>query len=327
VVIYQFLRMLDSRLRGNDKSDSGNGKSGILQSAQKEVYMRIAVASGKGGTGKTTVATNLALTAGMLGEMVTYLDCDVEEPNGHLFLHPEIKESTPIGVPVPQVDKEKCTGCGKCADICLYSAIACVKENVLIFPELCHACGGCTRVCPTAAITEISREIGTIEQGYAGHIGFVHGRLNIGDIMVPPLIKAVKKIDPPGIQIIDAPPGTSCPVITTLKGSDFVLLVTEPTPFGLNDLGLAVETVKELGIDYAVVVNRAEEDNPSAQQFCQDRGIPIIAEIPDDRKIAEAYSRGELMISALPQYREVFEKLFKDIHERLSGGSVSQGEL
>ncbi|MBN2569345.1 MAG: ATP-binding protein [Deltaproteobacteria bacterium] len=289
--------------------------------------MKIAVASGKGGTGKTTVATNLALTAGMLGEMVTYLDCDVEEPNGHLFLHPEMQESSSIGVPVPQVDKEKCNGCGKCADICQYSAIVCVKENVLIFPGLCHACGGCKRVCPTGAISEISRDIGTIEQGYAEHIGFVHGRLNIGDIMVPPLIRAVKKIDPPGIQIIDTPPGTSCPVITTLRGADFVLLVTEPTPFGLNDLGLAVETVKELGIDYAVVVNRADEDNPSAQQFCQDRGIPIIAEIPDDRRIAEAYSRGELIISALPQYRDVFEKLFRDIQERLSTRSARQGVL
>ena len=289
--------------------------------------MRIAVASGKGGTGKTTVATNLALTAGMLGEMVTYLDCDVEEPNGHLFLHPEMQESFSIGVPVPQIDKEKCNGCGKCADICQYSAIVCIKDNVLVFPELCHACGGCTRVCPTEAISEISRDIGIIEQGYAENIRFVHGRLNIGDIMVPPLIRAVKKIDPPGIQIIDAPPGTSCPVITTLRGADFVLLVTEPTPFGLNDLGLAVETVKELGIDYAVVVNRAEQDNPSAQQFCQDRGIPIIAEIPDDRSIAEAYSRGVLIISALPHYRDVFEKLFRDIQERLSTRSARQGVL
>ncbi|MCD6569808.1 MAG: ATP-binding protein [Deltaproteobacteria bacterium] len=283
----------------------------------------VVVASGKGGTGKTTIATNLAQIAGLLGEHVVYLDCDVEEPNGHLFLRPDMTKNIPVGIPVPKVDDEKCTYCGLCADICQYSAIVCIKDKVLTFPDLCHACGGCTRVCPTDAITEVERTLGVVEEGLSDNIKFIHGILNIGEAMSPPLIRAVRaEGDKEGLQIIDAPPGTSCPVITAINRADFVLLVTEPTPFGLNDLGLAIDTVRQLGLPHAVVVNRSDPDNKIARDFCRERGVDIIAEIPDDRRIAEAYSQGELIIGALPEYKETFIELFENIEELLSTAKV-----
>ncbi|MEA3223167.1 MAG: ATP-binding protein [Thermodesulfobacteriota bacterium] len=283
----------------------------------------VAIASGKGGTGKTTVATNLAKAASLLAHNVTYLDCDVEEPNGHLFLKPEMTKSSSIGVSIPKVDDEKCTYCGLCADICQYSAIICVKDKVLTFPELCHACGGCARVCPTDAITEVDRTIGIIEEGFSGGIRFVHGKIQIGEIMSPPLIKAVRgTANNEDLCIIDAPPGTSCPVITSISDADFVLLVTEPTPFGLNDLGLAIDTVRQLGLPHAVVVNRSDPDNKIVRDFCKNKGVDIIAEIPDDRRIAEAYSQGEIIITALPEYKEIFIELFKDIKRLLSTARV-----
>lgn len=272
--------------------------------------LTIAVASGKGGTGKTTVSASLALAAAEAGHRVTYRDCDVEEPNGHIFLKPRIESSRTVSIPVPVVDSEKCTTCGACGEICQFSAIICIGKSVLTFEQMCHGCGGCTLVCPTSAITEKSRGIGVIESGHAGRIGFLHGRLNVGEALSPPLVKAVRQASlNGGFNILDAPPGTSCPVIASIKGADFVLLVTEPTPFGLNDLGIAVDMVKELGIAHAVVVNRSDPAYPMARDFCRERNIKILAEIPDDRRVAEAYSKGMLPYSAVPGYRDRFEKL------------------
>ena len=291
--------------------------------------MDIAIASGKGGTGKTTVAVNLALVASRAGWHATYLDCDVEEPNGHLFLHPTIESSDPVGIPVPEVDEGKCTGCSTCAELCAYNAIACIKKKVLIFPELCHGCGGCAQVCPENAITEVPRDIGVVERGVAGEIDFVHGRLRIGEAMSPPLIRAVKRERPDNgkraVSFLDAPPGTSCPVIVAVSDADLVLLVTEPTPFGLHDLGLALEMVRELGLPHAVVVNRHEDGNESARAFCWERGVEILGEIPDDRRVAEAYSRGKTAIDAVPGYEGTFLRLWDRIRKLVgSDGAVKR---
>ncbi len=275
---------------------------------------RIAVASGKGGTGKTTIATNLALVAASQGLDVSYLDCDVEEPNGHIFLKPEIETTTPVNVSVPVVDEAKCTSCGKCADICQYSAIALLGKTVLTFPNLCHACGGCMLVCPTGAITETGRDIGVVEEGMAGGVRFVHGKLRIGEAMSPPLIRAVKKrTRESGLTIIDAPPGTSCPVIQSVRGADYVVLVTEPTPFGLNDLKLAVEMLRVLKLPFGVVVNRADMGDDAVFDYCRDESISVLLRIPDDRRIAEAYSRGLPVADALPEYKGAFDSLLKEV--------------
>ena len=274
--------------------------------------MQVAIASGKGGTGKTTVATNLAWVASRSGWSIAYLDCDVEEPNGHIFLKPEITDRQPVGSLVPQVDAEKCTLCGECGEICQYSAIVRVGEKVLVYPELCHGCGGCSLVCPADAITEVSREIGVLEIGRAGAIQFVQGLLNVGEAMSPPLIKAVKSTAlQAGLTIIDAPPGTSCPVIEAVRGADFVVLVTEPTPFGFHDLKLAVEMVRALKVPFGVVVNRAGLDGSETRSYCSAGRIPILREIPDDRELAEAYSRGEMACEALPKYESMFAGLLE----------------
>jgi MinD superfamily P-loop ATPase len=276
--------------------------------------MRIAVASGKGGTGKTTVATNLAYAASLDGRTVAYVDCDVEEPNGHLFLKPDIAATTSVSRPIPHVDPDKCTLCGLCGEICQYSAIAPVGKTVLVYPELCHACGGCLLVCPSGAIREQPREIGRLETGNAGPIQFVHGLLDIGEAMSPPLIRQVKQAAPHAdLVLIDAPPGTSCPVIESVRGADYVLLVTEPTPFGRHDLKLAVEMVRALRLSFGVVINRAGMGDDQTAAYCRASRVEIIEEIPDDRRIAEAYSRGAMVCEALPEYRSLFEELLNRI--------------
>ena len=278
--------------------------------------MIISIASGKGGTGKTTVATNLAVS---LGGDVQLLDCDVEEPNAHLFIRPEIHETKIINTPVPEVDMEKCTLCGKCGDICQFKAIVVMGKTVLPFPELCHSCGGCMRVCPEKAITETGRELGVIERGSRNGLEFVHGKLRVGEAMSPPLIRKVREYArPDALTIIDAPPGTSCPVIASMKGADFVLLVTEPTPFGLHDLKLAVGAVKILDIPCGLVINRSDMGDDHVREYAERQGMPILMEIPFDRKIAEAYSRGEMLVEVMPEWKEKFLNLHHQIEEIIS---------
>ena len=280
--------------------------------------LKIAVASGKGGTGKTTVATNLAVSLASTGQCVSYADCDVEEPNGHIFLKPTIRSTARIGVPIPEIDKSRCTGCKQCGDACQFSAIVCIDKEVLTFPELCHGCGGCSLACPEDAITEVQREIGSIEQGSANGIEFIHGTLRIGEAMSAPLIHAVKERLPAnGVAILDAPPGTSCPVIEAVRHADYVLLVTEPTPFGLNDLKLAVEMVRALGLRFGVIINRSDVGDDEVRTYCNRENISLLLELPDDRRIAEAYSRGTMAVEALPDLKDRFAQLWDDLAARL----------
>jgi MinD superfamily P-loop ATPase len=273
--------------------------------------MIITVASGKGGTGKTTVATNLAVA---VESDVQVLDCDVEEPNAHLFLKPEISDTTTATTPVPEIDLEKCTLCGECEKICQFKAIVVLGDTVLTFPEMCHGCGGCTAVCPAAAIKEIGRELGVIETGHRKDVAFGHGRLRIGEAMAPPLIKKVRALAlPDRFTIIDAPPGTSCPVIASMKGTDFVLLVTEPTPFGLYDLKLAVGAVKLLGIPHGLVINRADLGDRQVHAYAEEENIPILMEIPFDRRVAEAYSNGDLIVETQNEWKDAFRHLYVSI--------------
>ena len=273
--------------------------------------MIISIASGKGGTGKTTVATNLAFS---LGKNVQLMDCDVEEPNSHLFLNPEIKEKQAVIAPIPLIDEDKCTYCKKCMEICRFGAIAVVGKKVITFPELCHSCGGCMAVCPEDAVSESDRELGDIETGSIKENLFVQGRLNVGQVMSVPIIKKIRTLARDGmVNIIDAPPGTSCPVIAAMKGADFILLVTEPTPFGLHDLTLAVETVKILKIPHGIVINRAGMGNDGVKEYAKKEGIPILMEIPFDKKIARIYSRGELVVEKMPEYKDKFLDLFDQI--------------
>ena len=280
--------------------------------------MKIAIASGKGGTGKTTLATNLGTVASRQGSDVALLDCDVEEPNCHIFLQPQIRYSCPVAVPVPKVDTEKCTKCGKCVEVCQYNALVCLPTGVLVFAELCHGCGGCELFCPAEAISEEARQVGVVEVGQAKGFRFVQGRLNVGQAMSPPVIKAVRNvISEVGLVIIDAPPGTSCPVISSIRGCDFVILVTEPTPFGLNDLKLAVDMVRTLELPLGVVINRADVGNDEVRLYCSHNDITVLEEIPDDRRIAEAYSRGEMVCEVLPEYESLFAGLLSKIAEEV----------
>ncbi len=272
--------------------------------------MRIAIASGKGGTGKTTVSVALALCA---EQPVTLLDCDVEEPNCHIFIPPAMQHKQPVSVLVPSVDETKCTDCGECGRFCQYHAIVSLKTKPLVFPELCHSCGGCAKVCPAGAIQEVPREIGVLEIGQWNHIRFIQGRLNIGEAMAPPLIRAVKEHIPfEGLTLLDCPPGTSCPVITAVKGCDYVILVTEPTPFGLHDLTLAVDTMRELKLPFGVILNRANACDDRVTHYCRQEKIPILLQIPDDRKIAAAYSCGQTLFEAAPDLRIPFQRLLQD---------------
>jgi len=273
--------------------------------------MIISIASGKGGTGKTTIATNLAVA---LGTDVNLLDCDVEEPNDHIFIQPKITRTEKVSLKVPQVDMNKCSLCGKCQEICQFQAIVVVGTTVLTFPELCHSCGGCMEVCPENAITEIDREMGIFEAGTRNGVAFAYGRLFVGQVMAVPAIERVRAaVQPNKVNIIDAPPGTSCPVISSVKNTDFLILVTEPTPFGLNDLKLAVGMVKILAIPHGIVINRSDLGDEKVKEYAKEENIPILMEIPFDRQIAEIYSKGKLLVEELPEWKERFIHLYEDV--------------
>ncbi len=281
--------------------------------------MIIAVASGKGGTGKTTVSVNLALAFNQK-EKLQFIDCDVEEPNAHIFVKPVFDSPETVSIPVPEINEGKCTYCGRCKEICVYNALAVLKENVLVFPELCHGCGGCAYFCPQEAIAEVPRGIGVMEKGTAKgsafDIDFLHGRLTPGEAMSPPLINAVKnEIDSRKVAIIDAPPGTSCPVVAAVKESDFCLLVTEPTPFGLNDLDLAVQMLKKLDIPAGVIINRSDIGTNCVEDYCKQEGIPVLMHIPWDRELAELYAKGEAVVLHSAKWRDLFEKIWMRIFE------------
>lgn len=262
--------------------------------------MKIAVASGKGGTGKTTVSVSLARCL----EQVQFLDCDVEEPNAALFLRPDIRERVDVTIAVPQIDETRCTHCRKCAEVCAFNALVILADKVLLFPELCHGCGACSFICPEGAVREQARPIGVVERGTAGPVDFVQGILNVGEPMAPPIIKQVQaRWRDTGTVILDAPPGTSCPMIETVRAVDFCVLVTEPTPFGLHDLKLAVATLRELEKPFAVAINRSNGPINRISEYCGEENIPLVLQIPEDRRVAEAYSRGETLTSVLPEYR------------------------
>ena len=277
--------------------------------------MIISVASGKGGTGKTLVATSLAIALKDRDE-VQLIDCDVEEPNAHIFMKPVITRSEAVFIPVPRVIRDRCTCCGRCAEVCAYNAIAAVGKNVLTFAELCHGCGACSYLCPEKAITEEARIIGVAETGYADGVAFAHGKLAVGEAMAPPVIRKVKTLmSNTGNVIIDVSPGTACPVVESVKGSDVCLLVTEPTPFGLNDLALAVEMVRELAIPCGVVLNRAGTNDGLILEYCRKENIPVMLTIPLDTEIARLYSRGITLTDGMPEWRESFVRLFDHIEE------------
>ncbi len=271
--------------------------------------MKIAVASGKGGTGKTTLAVALAQAA---QETVTMLDCDVEAPNAHLFLHPAHHVSREVSVPVPYIDAEKCTHCGNCAEFCQYNALAALPDEVLIFPELCHGCDGCRKICPAGAITETTRPVGCIETGVSDGVTLLTGRLNVGEAMAPPLIRVLKKTAlAADFTILDCPPGTSCPVVTAVRDADYVLLVTEPTPFGLHDLRLAVETMRVLGLPHGVIINRADMGDARVEAYCAEEEVTILTRINNDRRVAEACSRGTPILEVLPELKEELREILR----------------
>ncbi len=302
---------------------AGDAAAAAVAAVEEGKSMKLAIASGKGGTGKTTVAVSLALTAqDVRSGGVQYLDCDVEEPNGHIFLRPEINSSREFTLEIPEVNEDKCTYCGKCREICRFNAITVLGKTIMAFPDLCHSCGGCFLVCPEDAIESGSRTLGVVETGSSGGVGFVHGRLRVGEAMAPPLIGAVKaeaaNAGPDSLVILDAPPGTSCPVIETVKDADYTILVTEPTPFGLNDLQLAVGMLRKLDRPFGVIINRAGLGFDDLEQWCGHEDIDIMLKIPFDRKIAEGYASGTPLVDTIPSLREAFASILEDIERRVS---------
>jgi MinD superfamily P-loop ATPase len=282
--------------------------------------MIIAVASGKGGTGKTTIATSLARSLADLDQEISFLDCDVEAPNAHLFLQPEFQQTKNVDRLIPQVKFERCTACGRCAEICQYHAIVVLGQKTLVFPQLCHGCGSCTLECPENAITEIPEKLGILEAGPTPYgIQFARGLLDVGEPMAVPVIHQLKKWQPPqaSVSIWDSPPGTSCPVVESIRGADYLLLVTEPTPFGLHDLKLAAQLATELDMPAGVVINRDGIGDTQVEAFCQQMDIPILMRIPLDREIGAGIAQGKTLIDIRPAYKARFQEMFAQILDRV----------
>ena len=286
--------------------------------------MKIAVASGKGGTGKTTVAVGLAWTAAQVGRKVALADCDVEEPNCHIFVKPAFSERLDVVVKTPIINLDRCDGCGECSRFCNWHAIACIAGKAVLFDELCHGCGGCALICPAGAITVAERTAGRIQcvnDWRVGSVGirFCEGRLEVGSPLSGPVIKAVKRsVDRPDyLAILDAPPGVSCPFVHTVCDCDFVVLVGDSTPFGLHDLKLAAEVVMQLGIPAGVVINGFSAEDDETREYCEQAGLPVLAEIPLDRRIAEVYARGGIVPAEVSSYRPTFERLLERVEELL----------
>jgi MinD superfamily P-loop ATPase len=270
----------------------------------------ISVASGKGGTGKTTVAVNFALSL----ENVQLLDCDVEEPNAHILLQPRIDEVRPVYTRIPVISEELCNYCGKCSKFCAYNALFVAPKTIMVFPELCHNCGGCSLVCPKKAINEKDRQIGVIRKGKVKGVEAVYGELNVGEPMAVPLIREVKReIEKDKTVIIDAPPGTACPLIASVHQSDYCILVVEPTPFGLHDLKMTIQVLKNLEIPMGIVINRAGIGDNKVYDYCKKEDIPLLLEIPFSKRIAELYSRGTPFVEEMPEWKEMLVKLLGKI--------------
>ena len=276
--------------------------------------MKIVVASGKGGTGKTTIAVNIALSI----DNAMLIDCDVEGPNSHIFFKEPMVKLRDVSIPAPVFDLEICTLCGKCADFCQYNAISIVGEKLLFFEELCHGCGGCKIICPVDAITERDHHIGIIEKGGNEKLVMYHGLLNIGEPFGVPIIKELKDYaDNSKTTIIDSSPGTACPAVEAMRDSDYCILVTEPTPFGLHDLTLSVGVIREIGTPFGVVVNRDGIGDDRVEKYCKDENIPLLAKIPNDIGIAKLYSKGIPIVEGLPEYKALFTGIYDKIKEAI----------
>ena len=281
--------------------------------------MKLTIASGKGGTGKTTLSVNLSSFLSRLGKKTVLGDLDVEEPNSKLFLKTKLKEERVFHKMVPKWDSQDCTLCGECNENCNFNAIIALPSEILVFPELCHSCYACSELCPTNSLPMVPNRIGVIRDFKSEGFDFVEGRLDLGQEMAVPLIAGVMEYVEENYKdsfmIFDAPPGTSCPVIEAAKESDFVLLVTESTPFGLNDLKLAVETMRVLKKDFGVVINRYGIGDNRVEEYCKDENIPVVSKIKNDKEVAKLYSKGELVY---PHIKE-FENSIKEIVRFLEG--------
>jgi len=276
--------------------------------------MRVVVASGKGGTGKTTIATSIATLAATEGARVTYVDCDVEEPNGHLFLRPDIRGSSEVEVPVPVVDDKTCTRCGACSAACQFNALACLRTGVVIFAELCHGCGACSIVCPADAIVETTRPVGKLTWGDADDVGFLSGTMSVGEASAVPVIRALKeRVHEDGLYVLDSPPGTACPAVETMREADALVLVTEPTPFGLNDLKLAVDAAREIGLSPGVVINKAGLGDDRINTYCSSEGLPVLAEIPNSPEVARACAAGRVPLNEVPAFKSAVFDLYRAV--------------